>query len=443
VRIIAPFGKIIVALKGDPMLERIVELLVSFEVVRVAATGIAHLILASSVLALSWLANFVTRSFLLRGVSRLIASTSTNWDDALLNRGVFRRLANLAPAIVIYLFAPAFGELEGWVERLALVYMIAVSVLLVNSLLDAGTEIYDARAGARGAPIGGYVQLGKIALYLVGGIFVISTLLEREPWGLLTGLGAMSAVLLLVFRDSILGFVASLQLSGYDMIHVGDWIEMPDYGADGDVIDVSLHTVKVQNWDKTISTIPTQSLISHSFKNWRGMEESGGRRIKRSIYIDMSTIAFSDEEMLRRFEKFEYLREYVREKAAEVEDYNRSTGVDTSELINGRRLTNVGTFRAYLEEYLRQHPKIHKEMTFLVRQLAPTEKGLPIEIYVFSNDQAWANYEALQADIFDHILAVVPQFGLRVYQSPSANDLRLAARDIAGSSIPKPPSGSA
>ncbi len=416
------------------MLERIAELLVSLGLVQAVATGIAYLILASVVLALIWFANFITRSLLLRGISRLITSTRTGWDDALLNRGVFKRLANLAPAMVLYLLAPAFGELEGWIERLALVYMIAVSVRLVTSSLDAGTDIYESREGAREAPIGGYVQVGKIALYLIGGIFAIATLLEREPWGLLTGLGAMSAVLLLVFRDSILGFVASLQLSGNDMIHVGDWIEMPDYGADGDVIDVSLHTVKVQNWDKTISTIPTQSLISHSFKNWRGMQESGGRRIKRPIYIDMNTIAFCDDEMLRRFEKFEYIREYVGAKAAELEEYNRSEGVDLSESINGRRLTNVGTFRAYLEEYLRRHPKIHKEMTFLVRQLAPTEKGLPIEIYVFSSDQVWANYEALQADIFDHILAVVPQFGLRVYQSPSANDLRLAARDIAGSS---------
>ena len=203
--------------------------------------------------------------------------------------------------------------------------------------------------------------------------------------------------------------------------------------ADGDVIELSLHTIKVQNWDKTISTIPTQALISHSFKNWRGMEESGGRRIKRALYIDMSTIAFCDEETLGQFEKFEYMKDYLRGKQAEIDEYNRQAGADTSQPINGRRLTNIGTFRAYVEEYLHKHPKIHKDMTFLVRQLAPTERGLPIEIYVFSNDQVWANYEALQADIFDHILAVVPLFGLRVYQSPSANDLRGAAEIIASS----------
>ncbi len=413
------------------MLERITELLVGVGLGDAPATAISYVILASGVLLLSWAANAITRGILLRAILHLVARTRTDWDDALTRRKVFRRLAGLAPAMVIYLLAPVFGPLESWVARLAFVYMIAVSVRVANSLLDAGVDIYESREGFREAPIGGYAQVGKIALYVVGGIFMIATLLEREPWGLLTGLGAMSAVLLLVFRDSILGLVASVQLSANEMIHVGDWIEMPDYGADGDVIDVSLHTVKVQNWDKTISTIPTQALITHSFKNWQGMTESGGRRIKRAICIDISTIAFCDEKMLDQFQKFEYLTNYLRDKRKEVDDYNRAEGIDTSKLINGRRLTNIGTFRAYVEEYLRQHPKIHNDMTFLVRQLVPTERGLPIEIYVFSNDQVWASYEALQADIFDHILAVVPQFHLRVYQSPSASDLRSAAHIIA------------
>ena len=373
------------------------------------------LILVSVVLGLSWAANLITRVLLLRVVWHLISRTDTDWDDALVKRGVFRRLARLAPALVIYLFAPAFGSFESWVARLALVYMIAMSVRVVESILDAGSDIYESHARAREAPIAGYVQVGKIALYLVGVIFLIATVLEREPWGLLTGLGAMSAVLLLVFRDSIMGLVASVQLSSYDMVHVGDWIEMPAYGADGDVIEVSLHTVKVQ-------------------KNWRGMEESGGRRIKRALHIDMSTIEFCDADLLERFERFEYLKSYLATKQKEIDEYNRATSIDTSQLINGRRLTNVGTFRAYIEEYLRRHSKIHKDMTLLVRQLTPTEKGLPIEIYVFSNDRVWANYEALQADIFDHILAVVPQFNLSVYQNPSASDLRSAADVIAASS---------
>ncbi len=415
------------------MLDSLRELLVGLGLPETAGTAISYLTLVSGVVALSWLANLVTRALLVRGISHVITRTSTDWDDSLIKHSVFRRLASLAPAMVIYLFAPAFGEFETWVGRLAFVYMIMVSIRVAESLLDAGSDIYESHGSAREAPIGGYVQLAKIVLYMVGAIFAIATLLEREPWGLLTGLGAMSAVLLLVFRDSILGFVASVQLAGNNMIHIGDWIEMPDYGADGDVIELSLHTIKVQNWDKTISTIPTQALISHSFKNWRGMQESGGRRIKRALYIDMSTIAFCDEETLGHFEKFEYMKDYVRAKQAEIDEYNRQTGADTSQPINGRRLTNIGTFRAYVEEYLHRHPKIQKDMTFLIRQLAPTERGLPIQIYVFSNDQVWANYEAIQADIFDHILAVVPLFGLRVYQSPSANDLRGAAEIIASS----------
>ena len=416
------------------MVETVTELLLGLGLPDAGVHASLVLILVSVVLGLSWAANLITRVLLLRVVWHLISRTDTDWDDALVKRGVFRRLARLAPALVIYLFAPAFGSFESWVARLALVYMIAMSVRVVESILDAGSDIYESHARAREAPIAGYVQVGKIALYLVGVIFLIATVLEREPWGLLTGLGAMSAVLLLVFRDSIMGLVASVQLSGYDMVHVGDWIEMPAYGADGDVIEVSLHTVKVQNWDKTISTIPTQSLISQSFKNWRGMEESGGRRIKRALHIDMSTIEFCDADLLGRFERFEYLKSYLATKQKEIDEYNRATSIDTSQLINGRRLTNVGTFRAYIEEYLRRHSKIHKDMTLLVRQLTPTEKGLPIEIYVFSNDRVWANYEALQADIFDHILAVVPQFNLSVYQNPSASDLRSAADVIAASS---------
>ena len=358
------------------MVESARELLLGLGLPEIGVETILALALVTAVLVLSWAANLIARAVLLRVVWHVISRTSTDWDDAFVKRDVFRRFANLAPAVVIYLFAPAFGTFESWVARLALVYMIALSIRVVESVLDAGSDIYESHERARAAPIAGYIQVGKIALYIVGAIFVIAT-----------GLGAMSAVLLLVFRDSILGLVASVQLSSYNMVHLGNWIEMPAYGADGEVIDVSLHTVKVQNWDKTISTIPTQSLISQSFKNWRGMEESGGRRIKRALNIDMSTIEFCDAELLERFESFEYLKSHLATKRKEIEEYNRASGADTAQLINGRRLTNVGTFRAYVEEYLRRHPKIHQEMTFLVRQLAPTEKGLPLEIYVFSNDQ--------------------------------------------------------
>jgi miniconductance mechanosensitive channel len=261
-------------------------------------------------------------------------------------------------------------------------------------------------------------------------VLIISRLLDKSPWALLSGIGALTAVIMLVFKDSILGFVASVQLTTNDMVRRGDWIEMPKYGADGDVIEVSLNTVKVQNWDKTISTIPTYQLMQDTFKNWRGMSESGGRRIKRALYIDMNSIAFCDEEMLRRFEKIELLKDYLHEKRHEVAATNEGIG-DPDMPTNLRRLTNVGTFRAYVVAYLRAHPKIHKDMTFLVRQLPPNDTGLPIEIYVFSNDQDWARYEAIQADLFDHFLAVLPEFGLRVFQLPSGADFAHAIENRA------------
>jgi miniconductance mechanosensitive channel len=234
----------------------------------------------------------------------------------------------------------------------------------------------------------------------------------------------MTAVLLLIFKDAILGLVAGIQLTANKMIAVGDWIEMPKYGADGDVLDLTLTTVKVQNWDKTITTIPTYALISDAFKNWRGMQESGGRRIKRSIAIDMNSIKFCDEEMLERFRKIQYISEHIERKRKELQEHNRLLKVDDSSLANGRRLTNVGTFRAYIQAYLKNHPAIHQNMTFLVRQLAPSDHGLPIEIYVFSSDTAWVTYEAIQADIFDHLLAVLPEFDLRVFQSPAGHDFQ-------------------
>ena len=272
------------------------------------------------------------------------------------------------------------------------------------------------------------MQVIKIILVFVIGITVISFVVDKDPSKLLAGLGAMTAVLMLIFKDAILGLVAGIQLSANNMVHLGDWIEMPKYGADGDVIDISLTTVKVQNWDKTISMVPAYALVSDTFKNWRGMSESGGRRIKRSVNIDMSTIRFCDEAMLDKFRKFQYITEYIDSKKRELSEFNTAAQVDDSELVNGRRMTNIGTLRAYIIAYLKNNPKIHKDMTFLVRQLQPTTEGLPLEIYVFSNDTAWVNYEGIQADIFDHILAVVPEFGLRVFQNPTGSDFKLLAK---------------
>jgi len=379
---------------------------------------------ALAIIILAFAANYVAKRFLLTGISIFVKRTKTSWDDALLRRNFFIRLSHLAPALVFYFSASLFPPIQDIIQHLSLVYMILAGLFAFNGFLNAVVDIYNTFNIARQKPIKGYVQIVMIIIWIFGGIFALSTLLNRSPWPLLSSLGAMTAILLLIFKDSILGLIASVQLSVNDMVRIGDWIEMPKFNADGDVIDISLHTVKVQNWDKTITTIPAYALISDSFKNWRGMSESGGRRIKRSINIDMTGVRFCTPEMLDRYEKFQLLTESIRSKKKEIAEYNAEHNIDTSELINGRNLTNIGTFRNYLVAYLQHHPRIHNDMTFLVRQLPPGEHGLPIEVYVFSNDQAWANYETIQADIFDHILAVLPAFDLNVFQHPSGSDVR-------------------
>jgi len=379
---------------------------------------------ALAIIILAFAANYVAKRFLLTGISIFVKRTKTSWDDALLRRNFFIRLSHLAPALVFYFSASLFPPIQDIIQHLSLVYMILAGLFAFNGFLNAVVDIYNTFNIARQKPIKGYVQIVMIIIWIFGGIFALSTLLNRSPWPLLSSLGAMTAILLLIFKDSILGLIASVQLSVNDMVRIGDWIEMPKFNADGDVIDISLHTVKVQNWDKTITTIPAYALIGDSFKNWRGMSESGGRRIKRSINIDMTGVRFCTPEMLDRYEKFQLLTESIRSKKKEIAEYNAEHNIDTSELINGRNLTNIGTFRNYLVAYLQHHPRIHNDMTFLVRQLPPGEHGLPIEVYVFSNDQAWANYETIQADIFDHILAVLPAFDLNVFQHPSGSDVR-------------------
>ncbi|MHC5000437.1 MAG: mechanosensitive ion channel family protein [Planctomycetota bacterium] len=360
--------------------------------------------------------------------------SKTQWDDALAKHHVFALLSHLVPAIIIYFFAPDFVIN---MQLAAVIYMIIIGMLVINAFLSSVVDIYRTYEFARRTPIRGFMQVVKIVVFIAGGIIILGILVGRDPTKILAGFGAMTAVSMLIFKDAILGFVAGIQISANNMVHMGDWIAMPKYGADGDVIDITLTTVKVQNWDKTISTIPAYSLISDSFKNWRGMSESGGRRIKRAINLDMNTVRFCDETMLERLRKIQYLTEYIDSKKSEIDEHNKACNVIDTELVNGRRMTNVGTFRAYVIAYLKNHPKINQNMTFLVRQnhpkinqnmtflvrqLQPTECGLPMEIYVFSSDKVWANYEAIQADIFDHILAVVPEFGLRVFQNPTGSD---------------------
>jgi len=306
--------------------------------------------------------------------------------------------------------------------------MLLVLLMVTGAVINAFQDLSGDFASASEVPIKSYAQIVKLVVYILGGLMTVAVLTGRSPWVLMSGIGALMAVIILVFRDTILNIVASITITANRLVRVGDWIEAPAFGADGDVIDIALHTVKVQNWDKTITTIPTYKLVETSFKNWRGMSESGGRRIKRAIYIDMNTIQLCDTQMLERFERFELLAEGLRQRRAEVERYNAEHVTDTKELINGRRLTNVGTLRAYIIAYLRQHPRIHQDLTFLVRQLAPTSKGLPIEIYVFTRDIEWVKYEEIQADIFDHLLAVMPMFDLRIFQEPTGADFT-ALRD--------------
>jgi len=410
------------------MLELLQNWLLGHGVSDAQSVYLAHLLAAVAVLVLAALANFVAKRYVLSALTYIISKTESKWDDAVLRERTLNRLANLAPALVIYVLAPiAFEGLDSviLIVRGALqVYMLVILMLALDSLLNAFEAIYHDFSASREIPIKGFIQVLKLVLYFLTGILIIAILLGKSPIYLVSGIGALAAVMMLVFRDAILGFVAGIQLAANRMVRVGDWIEMPNYGADGDVLEVALTTVKVQNWDKTITTIPTYALISESFKNWRGMSESGGRRIKRSVSIDMSSIKFCDEEMLERFSRIQYISKYIEKTKNEVNEFNQTSKADTANLVNGKRMTNIGTFRAYVKAYLQNNPAINQDMTFLVRQLPPSEKGLPIEIYVFSKDTAWANYEAIQGDIFDHILAVVPEFDLRVYQSPAGADFR-------------------
>jgi miniconductance mechanosensitive channel len=390
----------------------------------------ATVILVTVLLAV--LAYFVIKRIIIASITRIALKSKTHWDDIFVRRKVFNRLAHLAPALIIFYSLRYIFEAPNLVlflENVVQAYMVIIVLLMLDSVINALHEVYMTLPVSQGRNIKGYMQVVKIFLYFLAVILIISIFSGKAPRALIASLGALAAVLMLVFKDTILGFVASIQLSGNKMVSVGDWITMPKYGADGTVIDISLNTVKVQNWDKTISTIPTYAMVSESFSNWKGMEESGGRRIKRSINIDMNSITFLNREQIEKFRKYYLLKDYINAKEKEIDEYNASLNLDVTTITNGRRMTNLGTFRKYLENYLLNHPKIHNDMTFLVRHLQPTERGLPLEIYVFSKEQEWPKYEALQADIFDHVLAIMPEFDLRVFQNPTGDDFRKLASD--------------
>jgi miniconductance mechanosensitive channel len=335
---------------------------------------------------------------------------------------MMRRISYIPPLLVLESLIYLFPDIEVIAHKIIQSSLILVISLIATVFMTNLNTVYERSAISKNKPIKSYIQIFKIIIYIAAAIVILSILLGQPPWYLLTGLGAMTAVILLIFRDTILSFVTSLQISSNDLVRVGDWIEVPAYGADGDVIDIALHTIKIQNWDKTITTIPTHKLIEVSFKNWRGMQATGGRRIKRAVYIDQSSIKFCDHRMLKRFQQMNLLKDYIRTKVEELETYNREHGFSDTRSVNGRRLTNIGTLRAYITAYLKQHPHLHHGLTTMVRQLNPGPDGLPLEIYCFASSTEWVAYEDIQSDIFDHILAIVPEFELRIFQNPSGRD---------------------
>lgn len=356
-----------------------------------------------------------------------ITKSISKRDDILLKNNVFKRLCLIVPAYLIRHFIvfalPSFPVLASTIVLITKVYEVFIYSRVLDAILTTLNDIYDTYEVSKSKPIKGFIQVLKTIIYIVCFLLVIAILTNKQLSNILIGLGTLSAVLMLVFKDPILGFVGGLQLTVNDMLRIGDWIVMDKSKADGEVLEIGLTTVKVQNWDKTITTIPTYTLISDSFTNWRGMENSGGRRIARSFVIDADTVKFCTPEMLERFKKFQLVTKYIDEKEKEIENYNKENNIDTSNLVNGRRQTNIGIFRAYLHEYLKDCPYINKNMTFMVRQLAPTEYGIPIQIYAFSSNKEWISYENIQSDIFDHVFAVVSMFDLKIYQRPSSNTL--------------------
>lgn len=383
---------------------------------------ITEILNITGVLLLSFIVYIITKKVIIKTIQKLTSRTKTEIDDILLTNQLLKRIAMAAPLLVINYFSYLFEGFESLIERVS-EGLIALFILLsISTLLNSITTLLERTDKLRDKPIKGYVQVIKIIVYIFGAIIIVGILADESPLTLLSAVGALTAVIILVFKDTILSFVASIQISTYDLVKVGDWIEVPKYGADGDVTDIALHTIKVQNFDKTITVIPTYKLIEESYKNWRGMELSGGRRIKRSLSIDKTSISFLTEEQIQKYKKIDLISDYLAEKDVEVQQFNKSDFVNSNVESNKRRLTNIGTFREYVKSYIKSRSDIHKDMTFLVRQLAPGPTGVPIEIYVFTITTDWIKYESIQSDIFDHLLAIVPEFGLRVFQNPTGSD---------------------
>jgi len=387
------------------------------------------LLLVLIVIIIAVLANYLAKGVILSVVKAVVKRSKTNWDDIILEKKVFNNLSHIAPALAIYFLVDfaiiGFPDWISFIQSLVYIYFTIIAILVLFSFFDAINAIYQTMQAAKNRSIMAYLQVIKVLVVIIAGILIISVFFDKSPMKILAGLGVFVTALMFLFKDSLLGLVGGIQLSAQDMVRPGDWISMPSRGADGTVMEITLNTVKVQNWDKTISTVPTYSMMTESFKNWRGMEESGGRRICRNINIDLKSIKFCDDQMLNKFAQIQYIKEYIDNTKTELQNWNKEENVDNSNLVNGRRMTNIGTFRHYIESYLRNNSNIHQgDMTLLIRQLDPTENGLPIQIYVFCKVQAWVEFEAIQSDIFDHIFAIIPEFNLRIFQNPTGDDFR-------------------
>lgn len=381
------------------------------------------LVMCLLLVAICFVVDFIAKQIILRFIARLASKTKSDWDDILLEKKVFHNLSHLAPALVLGALVPiALKGHADWIAfglKASSVYLTGGIIILMISLVKALGVLLSRHPYLKDKPVESYMQVLRIIVYLVGGIYLIAVLFDKSPWGIFSALGAMSVVLLLVFKDTLLGFVASIQLAANDMIKLGDAVEFPKYGADGEVIEIKLQTIKIRNGDKTITSVPTYAFVSEAFKNSRGIKEAGGKRIKRSIFIDMKSIQFCNDEMLTRFKKIQYIQAYLDNKQKEINEYNEKQHVDLTSLVNGRRLSNIGTLRAYITAYLKHHDKINQNLTLMVRQLQPNEFGLPIEIYAFCKESKIEEFEAIQADIFDHILSIVGEFDLKIFQTPS------------------------
>lgn len=367
--------------------------------------------------------NFIIKRVISKFFIKIIKKNNYIWDDIFLENKVFHRISLILPGIIIFMFSVFYNNFQSVMQKISVIYILIVITLVLKSFLDSVDSIYRLNPVSKERPIKGLLQIFEIIIYVVAGIAIVANIINKNPIYLLSGIGAVTAVISLIFKDIIIGFVSGIQLTWNDMLRIGDWVEMPKYGVDGNVVDITLNIVKIQNWDKTISTIPTYAFVSDSFKNWRGMMDFGARRIKRSIYIDMNSIKICSEEMIERFKRVEHIGDYIEEKSKEIDSYNSENNIYTELAINGRHLTNLGVFRIYILNYLKHNIQIHKDTEPLVRQLAPSENGIPIEIYAFVSGTALADFERVQADIFDHLLAAMDVFELRVFQNPTGNDI--------------------